>query len=218
MLIFRGKYYLNLSICNYYIVNIDFSKKDKNYKIFMLLFCMDNSRACNEMYAWWVDLLVSYGLKARNEDPLQPETKVALAQDNGVICFKYSPRRYFFGVDSDRESVFWYVFVPEIEERIIPEKRQFFCSELEMALNAERDSEFNSLFTLPVKTDYTERQFAERNYSGVLVKANAKRDLFTKQELSQRALKSWRKNVFVPTCKFLDARKDLCCPADAKVG
>lgn len=177
---------------------------------------MDTSKASNEMYAWWVDLLVSYGLKAKNEDPLQPETKVALAQDNGVICFRYSPRRYFFGVDSEKEAVFWYVFVPEIEERIIPEKRQEFCSALEQLLNQEKDREFNSFFTLPVRIDYAEKKFSEKSYSGVLVRTDSKGDLFSKQELSQRALKSWRKHIFVPICRFLDAKKDLCCRSTQK--
>ena len=167
---------------------------------------MADSKACDEMYSWWVDLLVSYGLKAKNEDPFQPETKVAIAQDNGVICFKYSPRHYFFGVDSENRDIFWYAFLPEIDGFVKPEKRQEFCSKLEQALNHEKDKEFNSFFTLPVKVNCSERRFADKNYSGVLVRTNSRQDLFAKREISQRALKSWRKNIFVPLCKFLETQ------------
>ncbi len=165
---------------------------------------MDRVEASKKMHGLWSDLLVSYGLIAKDSDPFNPETRIALAYDNGVICFRYSPRHYFLGVDFEMNSAFWYVLVPEVERLTAPEKSQEICQRLEAILNSERDLEFESFFTLPAKVSYSQRDFADKTYKGFLARTASKGDLFEDIEKSQMALKSWRKKIFVPTCKFLD--------------
>ncbi len=72
---------------------------------------------------------------------------------------------------------------------------------MEFLLNSplsKKPGQFESFFTLPIQVLHNSMSFEEKNYNGISVNTPIKQ-----KKLTIKSLDCWRKDIFIPFCKFL---------------
>jgi len=161
-----------------------------------------------DIYSWWIKLLIEHNLSFEKTDPSKSEAIIAIEKEDDAVHLKYEPREYFFGVDFGNGGPILYTFLPEQGFVLRPENRKSFCGKLEHELNSsfsdkKSKKRFERYFQLPLKTGFETRKFGERKYSGVIVLVPARPESFYgKKGVKPVALEQWRTKVFGKLNKF----------------
>lgn len=180
------------------------------------LISMDTSLIAKRVFVWWYNLLKDSGYDSKiGVDPLLVETRIGIQEQEGVVYFKFAPRYFFFSFDFGGGNAVFNTFIPEIDFEIQEDKRDEFCGRLESHLNEPLSTngrdEFSKFFTPPVKVSFQERNFRDEDYTGVSIGTKTNPMCFSKSRdrMRSRALKNWRKKIFIPAYGFFESQDNL---------